>query len=213
MTTTWVEALLRKRRETREEGVSPFPYQAAFLLNNPLRRTLFKSARIVESIGLTGSEHVLELGPGPGFYSVEIARRLTDGRLDLFDLQPEMLEKAKLQLERAGFRDVGFTVGQASQELPFPDNTFDTAFLAAVIGEVPDKQACLRSLGRVLKPGGRLVFAETYPDPDRLSVQELRDLAEPENFEFVEATGNRWRDVVTFRNRGSTSPTSTPNSA
>jgi ubiquinone/menaquinone biosynthesis C-methylase UbiE len=203
MTTTWVEALLRKRRETREEGVSPFPYQAAFLLNNPLRRTLFKSARIVESIGVTGSEHVLELGPGPGFYSVEIARRLTDGRLDLFDLQPEMLEKAKLQLERAGFRDVGFTVGQASQELPFPDNTFDTAFLAAVIGEVPDKQACLRSLGRVLKPGGRLVFAETYPDPDRLSVQELRDLAEPESFDFVEATGNRWRDVVTFRNRGS----------
>jgi ubiquinone/menaquinone biosynthesis C-methylase UbiE len=145
---------------------------------------------------------VLELGPGPGFYSVEIARRLTDGQLDLFDLQPEMLEKAKLQLERAGFCDVGFTAGQASQELPFPDNTFDTAFLAAVIGEVPDKQACLRSLRRVLKPGGRLVFAETFPDPDRLSVQQLRDLAEPENFEFVEATGNWWCDVVSFRNRG-----------
>jgi hypothetical protein len=53
-----------------------------------------------------------------------------------------------------------------------------------------------------LKPGGRLVFAETFPDPDRLSVQQLRDLAEPENFEFVEATGNWWCDVVSFRNRG-----------
>jgi len=201
--TTFVEALLRMRRETREQGVSPFPHQAAFLLDNPFRRTFFKSARIVEDIGLTGSERVLELGPGPGFYSVEIARRLTDGRLDLFDLQPEMLEKAKQQLERAGFRDVGFTAGQASQELPFPDNTFDTAFLAAVIGEVPDKQACIRSLGRVLKPGGRLVFAETFPDPDRLTVRQLRDLAEPANFDFVDATGNRWRDVVIFRNRGS----------
>ena len=143
MTTTWVEALLRKRRETREEGVSPFPHQAAFIVNNPFRRTFFKPARIVESIGLTGSEHVLELGPGPGFYSVEIARRLTDGRLDLFDLQPEMLEKAGRQLERAGFHDVGFTAGQASRDLPFPDNTFDAAFLAAVIGEVPDKQTNL----------------------------------------------------------------------
>jgi hypothetical protein len=47
--------------------------------------------------------------------------------------------------------------------------------------------------------GGRLVFAETFPDPDRLSVKELRDLAEPESFEFVEATGNRWHDVVCFR--------------
>jgi ubiquinone/menaquinone biosynthesis C-methylase UbiE len=110
-----------------------------------------------------------------------------------------MLEMARRQLERAGLSDVGFTAGQASDGLPFPDNTFDIAFLAAVIGEVPDQQACLRSLGQVLKPGGRLVFVEMFPDPDRLSVRELRDLVEPENFEFVEATGNRWEDVVRFR--------------
>jgi ubiquinone/menaquinone biosynthesis C-methylase UbiE len=196
MPTTWVDALLHKRRQ---KGVSPFPHQAAFMLNNPLRRAVARPARKVDSLGLTGSEHVLEVGPGPGFYSVEIARRLTYGRLDLFDIQPEMLEKAQRQLERAGFRDVGYTTGQASEEFPFPDNTFDAAFLAAVIGEVPDKQACIRSLARVLKPGGRLVFAETFPDPDRLSVAELRDLAEPDGFEFVEATGNRWHDVVRFR--------------
>jgi ubiquinone/menaquinone biosynthesis C-methylase UbiE len=191
-----VDALLHK---ARQKGASPYPHQAAFILNNPIRRALTKPGRLVDNIGLTGSEHVLEVGPGPGFYSVEIARRLTYGRLDLFDIQPEMLEKARRQLEQAGFRDVGFTTGQASDGFPFPDNTFDTAFLAAVIGEVPDKQACIQSLGRVLKPGGQLVFAETFPDPDRLSVQELRELAEPENFEFVEATGNRWRDVVRFR--------------
>jgi ubiquinone/menaquinone biosynthesis C-methylase UbiE len=196
MPTTWVDALLQK---TRQKGASPFPQQAAFILNNPLRRVVVKPARKVDALGLTGSERVLEVGPGPGFYSVEIARRLTYGRLDLFDIQPEMLEKARRQLERAGFGAVGFTAGQASEGFPFPDNTFDAAFLAAVIGEVPDKQACIRSLARVLKPGGRLVFAETFPDPDRLSVQELRDLAEPESFEFIKATGNRWHDVVCFR--------------
>ncbi|HWX98966.1 MAG TPA: methyltransferase domain-containing protein [Mycobacterium sp.] len=196
MPTTWVDALLHK---ARQEGVSPFPHQAAFMLNNPLRRAIVNPARKVDGLGLTGSEHVLEVGPGPGFYSVEIARRLTYGRLDLFDIQPEMLETARRQLERAGFRDIGYAAGQAGEGFPFPDNTFDAAFLAAVIGEVPDKQACIRSLACVLKPGGRLVFAETFPDPDRLSVEELRDLAEPENFEFVEATGNRWHDVVRFR--------------
>jgi ubiquinone/menaquinone biosynthesis C-methylase UbiE len=196
MPMTWVDALLRK---TREKGASPYPHQAAFILNNPLRRALVKPARIVDSIGLTGSERVLEVGPGPGFYSVEIARRLTYGRLDLFDIQPEMLEKARRQLERAGFHDVGFTTGQAAEGFPFPDNTFNAAFLAAVIGEVPDKQACIRSLARVLKPGGQLVFFETFPDPERLRVQELRDLAEPENFDFVAVTGNRWHDIVRFR--------------
>jgi ubiquinone/menaquinone biosynthesis C-methylase UbiE len=200
MPTTWVDALLHK---AREKGASPYPHQAAFFLNNPVRRALSKPGRIVDSIALTGSERVLEVGPGPGFYSVEIARRLTYGQLDLFDLQPEMLQKARRQLEHAGFHDVGFTAGQAAEGFPYPDNTFDTAFLAAVIGEVPDKRACIRSLGRILKPGGQLVFAEAFPDPDRISVQQLRDLAEPENFKFVEATGSRWRDFVRFRNAAS----------
>jgi ubiquinone/menaquinone biosynthesis C-methylase UbiE len=154
MATTLVGALLRKTREAH----SPFPHQATFILDNPLRRALIKPASIIARVGINGSEHVLELGPGPGFFSVEIARRLTYGRLDLFDLQPEMLVKAKRRLDRAGFTDVGFTAGEASEAFPFPDNTFDLAFLAAVIGEVPDQQACVRSLGRVLKPGGRLVF-------------------------------------------------------
>jgi ubiquinone/menaquinone biosynthesis C-methylase UbiE len=200
MPTTWVDALLHK---TRQKDVSPFPHQAAFILNNPLRRALLKPARTVDRIGLTGSERVLEIGPGPAFYSVEIARRLTYGRLDLFDIQPEMLDKARRQLEQAGFHDVGFTTGQASDGFPFQDNTFDVAFLAAVIGEVPDKPACIRSLSHVLKPGGRLVFAESFPDPDRTSVRDLRDLAEPEGFVFVEATGNRWHDIVIFRNADS----------
>jgi tRNA A58 N-methylase Trm61 len=81
------------------------------MLNNPLRRSVANPAHKVEALGLTGSEHVLEVGPGPGFYSVEIARRLAYGRLDLFDIQPEMLDKARRQLERAGFRDVGYTTG------------------------------------------------------------------------------------------------------
>jgi ubiquinone/menaquinone biosynthesis C-methylase UbiE len=196
MPTTWVDALLRK---SREAGASPFPHQATFILDNPIRRALMKPARIVDRIGLTGAEHVLELGPGPGFFSVEIARRLTSGRLDLFDVQPEMLEKARQRLARAGFSDVGFTTGQASEGFPFEDNSFDVAFLAAVIGEVPDKQACIRSLGRMLRPGGQLVFVEMFPDPDRLSAQELRDLAEPEDFDFVKATGNRWAHIARFR--------------
>src|ERR1700679_1973154 len=119
MPKTWVDALVRKRRDP---GPSPFPHQATFLLDNPLRRVLMRPGRIIDALGLTGAERVLELGPGPGFFSVEIARRLTDGRLDLFDLQPEMLEKARRRLARDGFIDIGFTSGQASQEFPFPDN-------------------------------------------------------------------------------------------
>ena len=112
-----------------------------------------------------------------------------------------MLDKAQRKLEGAGCRNVGFHSGEASEGLPFGDNTFDRAFLSAVIGEVPDQSACLQSVHRVLKPEGLLVFAERFPDPDRLSVAELRRLAEPAGFEFLDTRGNIWQDVVRFTRR------------
>jgi ubiquinone/menaquinone biosynthesis C-methylase UbiE len=68
-----------------------------------------------------------------------------------------------------------------------------------VLGEVPDKPACLRSLERMLRPGGLLVFVEAFPDPDRLSLATLRGLAESEGFAFQSCEGTSWRDVVRFR--------------
>jgi ubiquinone/menaquinone biosynthesis C-methylase UbiE len=198
MPTTLLDTITRQARRL-EGGATAFPHQFAFVLDNPIRRRLSHPRHIVDSFGLTGSEHVLELGPGPGFFSAEIARRLTSGRLELFDLQPEMLDKARRKLDDAGCRNVGFHAGEASAGLPFPDSAFDVAFLASVIGEVPDRTACVRSLGRVVKSGGSLVFFERFPDPDRLSVHELREIAEPEGFDFVETSGNIWHDVARFR--------------
>jgi arsenite methyltransferase len=191
----------RFTKQVLRRGTPYFPHHLAFMLDSPVHRALAHPGRVAERLELTGSERVLELGPGPGLFSVEIARRLTSGRLEQFDLQPEMLEKSRRKLESAGCRNVGFHTGEASEGLPFPDSTFDRAFLSAVIGEVPDKAACLRSVHRVLKPGGLLVFAERFPDPDRLSVAELRGLAEPAGFDFVDASGNIWQDVVRFSRR------------
>lgn len=72
MVVTLFDALLRKRREAH----SPFPHQATIMLDNPLRRAMMRPARIIDGLDLTGSDRLLEIGPGPGFFSVEIARRL-----------------------------------------------------------------------------------------------------------------------------------------
>jgi ubiquinone/menaquinone biosynthesis C-methylase UbiE len=182
-------------------GSFPYPHWASVLLDNPIRRALENPAATIDAIGLSGTEKVLELGPGPGFFSAELASRLTTGHLDLFDIQAEMLEKARHKLELAGYFNAGFHVGTAGEDFPFPDDTFDVAFLAEVIGEVPDQPACLRSLARVLKPHGMLVFREAFPDPDRLSVSELRALAEPNGFAFIDGDENRWRGIARFRRK------------
>jgi arsenite methyltransferase len=141
-------------RQIRRAGQFPYPHQAAYVLDNPLRRLIGRPQHVLESIALDGSERVLEGGPGPGSFSVEIARRLTTGHLHLFDLQPEMLAKARRKLVRSGFLDIAFHAGDAG---------------------------------------------EGFPDPDRLSVPELRELAEVEDFEFSGVAGSRFRDIVTIR--------------
>jgi SAM-dependent methyltransferase len=196
MPTTWLDTVLR---QTRRASDVPYPHWAAVLLNNPIRRFFGRPGTVIDRLDLNPADRVLEVGPGPGYFSVEIARRLPEGRLELFDLQPQMLDKARRALDGAGLQNVGFHSGDASGEFPFPDGYFDVASLSAVLGEVPAKPACIRSLERVLRPGGLLVFVEAFPDPDRLSVATLRGLAEPEGFAFQSWAGTSWRDVVRFR--------------
>jgi ubiquinone/menaquinone biosynthesis C-methylase UbiE len=200
MPTTWLDTVLR---QTRRATDMPYPHWASAFLNNPIRRLVGRPGSVVDKVGLKATDRVIELGPGPGYFSTELARRIPEGRLELFDLQPQMLDKARRALERAGHGNVGYQSGDASGELPFQDASFDVAFLAAVLGEVPDKSACLRSLARVLRPGGVLAMVEAFPDPDRLDVSTLRELAEPNGFAFDSCDATTFRDVVRFRRQPS----------
>lgn len=162
MPTTILDTMLR---HTRRVGDFPYPHWAAVFLNNPVRRFLGRPGAVVDAVGLTGAERVLEIGPGPGYFSAELATRLTAGHLDLFDLQPEMLAKARRRLDAIGCSNVAFTAGDAGGELPYASWSFDVAFLAAVIGEVPDKAACIRALATVVKPGRRAGLRGVLPRP------------------------------------------------
>ena len=63
-----------------------------------------------------------------------------------------------------------------AQALPYPDDHFDSAYLVATLGEIPDKRRALRELRRVLKRGGRLVVGEVLLDPHKVTFEELRRL-------------------------------------
>lgn len=117
MPTTWMDTVVR---QVRRVGDFPFPHQAALVLDNPIHRKFVNPAGVAEQLALQGDEHVLEIGPGPGIFSVHIASRLPAGRLELFDVQPEMLEMVKNKLDRAGYRNAGFHSGDAGNGLPFP---------------------------------------------------------------------------------------------
>lgn len=174
------------------------PYQLSFILEFPFRRFILSPEKLVNRLHLEENLKVLEIGPGSGYFSVEVARYIPCGRLELFDIQQEMLERARKKLKAKGFYNVGFTQGDATN-LPYSENEFDLVFLVAVLGEVSDKKKCLSSIYRVLKPYGLLSITEQPGDPDFLPLQVVRSLAEEQGFKLVESYGKRKNYTVNFR--------------
>jgi CAAX protease family protein len=182
----------------RFSGRGTYPHQLAFLLLFPMRRILLSPGKLVRHLHLTPASRVLELGPGPGFFSVDVARSVPAGRLELVDIQREMLQKARRRLGRAGVRNVGYTQANAVM-LPFEPGVFDVAFLVAVLGEVPDPKACLLSIARVLRAGGRLSVTELAGDPDALDETTLRNLMHGTSLEFVYSARVSRGFIASFR--------------
>jgi ubiquinone/menaquinone biosynthesis C-methylase UbiE len=141
---------------------SACPYSQRFWLEVP--HPLITRKRLRRTLAPRPGERVLEVGPGTGYYSLPLAEWLgADGRLDVFDLQQQMLDHTARRAREAGVT-LHPRQGDA-RRLPYDDATFDAALLVAVLGEIPDPVQALRELRRVLKPDGRLVVGELAGDP------------------------------------------------
>jgi SAM-dependent methyltransferase len=189
----WRDALRRL------SGRGLYPHEFAWMLVIPLRGLVqFSPAELCRRLGLAPDARVLELGPGPGYFSAAVARQLARGRLELCDLQIEMLTRARRRVLRAGLRNVSFTRADAGR-LPYRDGTFDAAFLVTVLGEVPDPRQCLRELYRVLRAGGVLSISETRTDPDFVSGEELRAMMGEAGFAPAAQFGSAGNFTANFR--------------
>ena len=118
-----------------------------------------------------------------------MAEWIAPGKLDIFDLQQEMLDHTMRRAIERGLANVIPAQGDA-RRLPYPDTSFDAVYLVTVLGEVPDQDAALREVARVLKPGGRLVVGELFGDPHWVSPGALRARAEAAGLTFERRVGS-----------------------
>ena len=179
-------------------GRGTCPYQLAFLLEFGLRRFILSPESLADHLELNATSRVLELGPGPGYFSRAVARRVSKGYLLLADLQREMLRKARRKLAQAGFRNTGF-VQVNGTALPLLSGAWDCVFLVAVLGEVPDRASCLQEIYRVLRSGGLLSLTEQPGDPDFFPLPDARKLVEGVGFRFEKVYGGGKNYTASFR--------------
>ena len=111
--------------------------------------------------GLRPGQRALDVAGGTGDLSAGMSRQVgRDGLVVLTDINPAMLAEGRNALTDRGIvANVRYSLANA-ERLPFPDSSFDCVTIGFGLRNVTDKMAALRSMQRVLKPGGQLLILE-----------------------------------------------------
>lgn len=124
-----------------------------------LKRHKLMAKQLVEKIPTNGK--VLEIAPGPGYFSIELAK-LGNFQITGLDISKSFVEIAHKNAARAGLK-IDFREGNASA-MPFKDNTFDFTFCQAAFKNFSEPVRAIAEMYRVLRPGGVSVISDLRRD-------------------------------------------------
>lgn len=182
----------------REGRGGPIPVSQVGLFTSPWRQRIHPPRETLIRFGVKEGNTVLELGPGPGYFTPYAGTLVgAHGRVLSVDIQPEMLPLLQERLQEYRTANAFPMAGDATR-LPLANRSVDVAFLVTVLGEIPDRPAALAELRRVLKPGGKLGFLETLTDPDYVFVDTMKDLCRAFQFELIDHQRQRLGYTMTF---------------
>ncbi len=141
----------------------------------------------LDRLDLSPGMRVIDVGCGPGRLTIPVAKALEpDGEVVALDIQEGMLERLRRRTDAAGLKNIQPIQGGIGQ-VEIESNSFDRALLVTVLGEIPDREAALREIYRVLKPGGVLSVTEIFPDPHYQTRSTVRTLCETAGFRLAKS--------------------------
>lgn len=130
----------------------------------------------VNSCQLHAGDHVLDLAGGTGDLTRIISPRVgKQGSVTLCDINSSMLNRGRDRLLDQGLYSNLHFVQANAEHLPFPEDTFHCVIIGFGLRNVTDKLQALKSMYRVLKPGGRLIILE-FSKPQNPLVDALYDI-------------------------------------
>ena len=166
-------------------------------LLDPSREEELDSFRVIALMPIDPYDHVADIGCGPGYFAIPLAKHLINGKLFALDILDEMLDTLRDRVAEANLGNV--EVIKCSQtEFSLPGNSLDGVFLAFVTHQNDDRAAFLEAAMRLLKPRGWCTILEWYrketgggpPLEKRIEPDELEALVKRVGFRF-----RWWRDL------------------
>ncbi len=171
--------------ETREKSAKTAPGYRGLAMEGPIaawyaritskdsRRHAGLADRLASRVPPEGS--VLEVAPGPGYFAIELAKRV-DAWIVSLDISVSFVEMARRNAARSGV-GVDFRHGNASA-MPFADATFDLVVCQAAFKNFSEPERAIAEMHCVLKPGGLALVVDLRRDAPAEEIErEVRGMA------------------------------------
>lgn len=194
---TATEAAVRRAAAGwQPEGL--IPPQAAWVLDNPLRRLISPRGPVIAWAGIHPGMDVLEIGPGPGYFTPALAKRAIPGHVYAVELQPGMMARLRRKLLRDRHPNVRPLLGDVCH-IPLAAEVVDAVFAYSVLEEVPDLAAAVLEIARLLRPGGKVAVVQFMFDFSPAMQQVMRETFLTAGFTLLDETTGRFTWRVRFQ--------------
>jgi len=190
-----MEEKMNRARQARYHTPGRFTASLAFwtitlMHDNPLLHYFKDPYGKLKEAGLKPNQKVLEVGCGPGFFTIPAAQIVGEGGfIYAVDVNPLAIQRVRQKIEKEGVKNVE-PLERSGSDTGLPDGSIELAFIFGTLNFSGGLEGILSELGRVLKPGGTLSFEKAGG-----SEEEFRSLIEGREFKYSDRRGR----IFTFK--------------
>ena len=173
-----------------DSGYPDMPSSIDRLLR-PERVEMLDTFRVLSHCPLTPRDNVADIGCGPGYFTLPLAKFVINGKVIALDTSDEMIEACKTRLEQVRLGNVE-VIKCDDYEFPVAPATMDGIFIAVTLHHPEDRVRFLSSAREMLKPGGWCFIVEWQPHDTesgppqeiRIALDQLRQIASDSGLKF-----------------------------
>ena len=162
------------------------------LLLSPERQQTLDIHRVLALLPLRSYQVLADIGCGPGYFTIPLAKHTFDGKVYAVDIQQAMLDATKAELDRIHLTNVELVLSE-DERLPMEAGSLDGAFAAFVAHEADNAKEMLEEAWRCMHEGGWLALLEWHkremeegpPLEDRIDQADLLEIAQEVGFRLA----------------------------
>jgi ubiquinone/menaquinone biosynthesis C-methylase UbiE len=175
---------------TTESGHPDMPTSIERMLR-PERMETLDPFRILSHCPVNPRDTIADVGCGPGYFTLPLAKFLVNGKVFAFDTSDEMVEACQSRMAEARMGNVE-VLKCDEYEFPVPAGSMDGLFIGFVVHHPSDRERFLTAAKNIMKPGGWCFILEWHrketesgpPQEARITPDELREMAQNSGFKF-----------------------------